>query len=308
MENLEKAIAKIKESGIELLENESLSKRSSFKIGGEARAYALPESVEQLKTLCTILNEYSVSPMVLGNGSNILFPDEGLRNLVIIGTEKLCAMELMEDGAIYAEAGISLAKLAIFAQQNALTGLEFAGGIPGSLGGGTLMNAGAYGGELKDVIESVTCLTLPELEIKSIPNELCAFRYRGSAFKNFGCIILSAVLRPEKGDKDEIAAKMRELAMKRREKQPLDLPSAGSAFKRPEGYFAAALIDECGLKGYRVGGAQVSEKHAGFVVNAGGATAADVRQLMEDVQRIVLEKKGVELEPEIIMLGADFKP
>ena len=189
-ESLEKAIAKIKESGIELLENESLSKRSSFKIGGEARAYALPESVEQLKTLCTILNEYSVSPMVLGNGSNILFPDEGLRNLIIIGTEKLCAMELMEDGAIYAEAGISLAKLAIFAQQNALTGLEFAGGIPGSLGGGTLMNAGAYGGELKDVVESVSAYSLKEQRMVELSNAECRFDYRTSLFQQEGGYVL----------------------------------------------------------------------------------------------------------------------
>jgi len=308
MENLEKAISRIKESGISLLENESLSRHSSFKIGGEVRAYALPENTAELTKLCNILRENGIMPMVLGNGTNILFPDEGLKNVFIISTEKLCTMEMTEDGAIYAEAGISLSKLSVFARQNSLTGLEFAGGIPGSLGGGALMNAGAYGGELKDVIESVTCLCLPELELRTLKNEECKFCYRGSAFKDMRCVILSAVLRPAKGDIDAISARMRELAEKRREKQPLDMPSAGSAFKRPEGYFAAALIDECGLKGYRVGGAQVSEKHAGFVVNAGGATAKDVRTLMEDVRRIVLEKKGVELEPEIIMLGADFMP
>ena len=308
MTKLEKTILDIKALGAELIEKELLSRRSSFKIGGPVGALVLPETVEQLRAVCAAAAENGLRPMLLGNGTNVLFPDEGLQDLLMIGTEKLCAMRLEEDGGIYAEAGVSLAKLAIFAQQNGLTGLEFAGGIPGSLGGGTLMNAGAYGGELKDVIAEVTALELDTLRLITLKNADCAFRYRGSVFKEKNCAIVAARLCPEKGDMDAIAAKMRELARRRREKQPLDLPSAGSAFKRPEGYYAAALIDECGLKGYSVGGAQVSEKHAGFVVNTGGASAADVRQLMADVRRIVLEKKGVELEPEMIMLPADFQP
>jgi len=308
MKNIEKALSAVRAAGIEVYENEKLSGHSSFKIGGEVRAFVLPADMEEMKVLCRILQENEIVPMVLGNGTNILFPDEGLRNVLMICTEKLCAMEIGEDGKLYAEAGISLSKLSVFARQNSLAGLEFASGIPGTLGGGALMNAGAYGGELKDVIESVTCLTFPDLELVTLKNEDCAFRYRGSAFKEMRCVIVSAVLKLEKGDSEEIAGKMRALGEKRREKQPLDLPSAGSAFKRPEGYYAAALIDECGLKGYRVGGAQVSEKHAGFVVNIGGATAKDVRTLMEDVQRIVFEKKGVNLEPEIIMLGEDYMP
>ena len=217
-------------------------------------------------------------------------------------------MFLLPDGAIYAESGVSLSKLATFAQQNSLAGLEFASGIPGTVGGGTIMNAGAYGGELKDVIESVVCLYVPEQRLYELSNKQCAFAYRTSLFKKMGgCLILSVVFRPEKGEGEAIAAKMRELNERRRDKQPLDLPSAGSAFKRPEGYFAAALIEEAGLKGFRIGGAQVSEKHAGFVVNRGGATSHEVYDLLAHVRSTVYEKKGVELEPEIIILPPDYR-
>ena len=309
-ENLEKAIEAVKAAlpGMTFLENEPMSEHCSFRIGGPVRALAVPEDVISLSKLCSILKDNHIAPMMLGNGTNILFPDEGLGELFLVSTEKLTKMFLLPDGAIYAEAGVSLSKLATFAQQNSLAGLEFASGIPGTVGGGTIMNAGAYGGELKDAIESVVCLYVPEQRLYELSNEQCAFAYRTSLFKKLGgCLILSVVFRLEKGEGDAIAAKMRELNERRRDKQPLDLPSAGSAFKRPEGYYAAALIDEAGLKGFRIGGAQVSEKHAGFVVNVGGATSHDVYELLMHVRKTVYEQKGVVLEPEVIILPPDYR-
>ena len=305
MKNLETAIAQIKEimPGLMLLENEPMSQHSSFKIGGPVRALAVPSDVSSLSKICHILKLNKLAPMLLGNGTNVLFPDEGLKDLFIISTEKLTKMFLLPDGAIYAEAGISLAKLASFAQQNGLTGLEFASGIPGTVGGGVLMNAGAYGGELKDAVYYF----LPQQTLLEALADQCGFGYRTSNYKTQGgCAILSAVFRLKTGDKEEIAAKMRELNERRREKQPLELPSAGSAFKRPEGHFAAALIEQAGLKGYAVGGAQVSEKHSGFVVNRGNATSKDVYDLMMHVRNTVYTQTGVFLEPEIIILPPDY--
>ena len=310
MEQLELAIQEIKKEmpGLELKENEPMSAHCSFHIGGPVRALAAPQDVTGLTKLCYLLKKHELAPYILGNGTNILFPDEGLKDLFIVSTEKLTKMFLLPDGAIYAEAGVSLSKLASFAHQNGLTGLEFASGIPGSVGGGLMMNAGAYGGELKDAVESVVIHFLPEQALYELTNEQCAFGYRSSFFQKMpGCVILSAVFRLQKGDSDKIAEKMRELNAKRREKQPLDLPSAGSAFKRPEGGFAAALIDEAGLKGYTVGGAQVSEKHAGFVVNTGTATSHDVYDLMMHIRRTVYEHSKVVLEPEMIILPPDYK-
>ena len=310
MEQLERAIQEIKKEmpGLALYENEPMSAHCSFRIGGPVRALAAPQDVTGLTKLCYLLKKQELAPYILGNGTNILFPDEGLNDLFIISTEKLTKMFLLPDGAIYAEAGVSLSKLASFAWQNGLTGLEFASGIPGSVGGGMMMNAGAYGGELKDAVESVVIHFLPEQALYELTNEQCAFGYRTSFFQKMpGCVILSAVFRLEKGDPEKIAEKMRELNARRREKQPLDLPSAGSAFKRPEGGFAAALIDEAGLKGYSVGGAQVSEKHAGFVVNTGGATSHDVYELMMHIRRTVYEHSKVVLEPEMIILPPDYK-
>ena len=309
-ENLEKAVAAVKEAlpGMTLLEHEPMSQHSSFRIGGPVRALAVPSDVTSLTKLCSVLKQNHIAPMMLGNGTNILFPDEGLDQVFLVSTEKLTKMFLLPDGALYAEAGVSLSKLASFAQQNGLAGLEFASGIPGTVGGGTIMNAGAYGGELKDAIESVVCLYVPDQRLYELTNEQCAFAYRSSLFKKLGgCLVLSVVFRLEKGDGEAIAAKMRELNERRRDKQPLDLPSAGSAFKRPEGYYAAALIDEAGLKGYTVGGAQVSEKHAGFVVNIGGATSHDVYDLMMHVRNTVYREKGVQMEPEIIILPPDYR-
>ena len=310
MEQLELAIEEIKREmpGLALYENEPMSAHCSFRIGGPVRALGVPQDVTGLTKLCYLLKKHELAPYLLGNGTNILFPDEGLKDLFILSTEKLTKLFLLPDGAVYAEAGVSLAKLAGFAQQNGLTGLEFASGIPGSVGGGLMMNAGAYGGELKDAVESVVIHFLPEQAIYELSNEQCAFGYRSSFFQKMpGCVIVSAVFRLQKGDPEEIAAKMRELNAKRREKQPLDLPSAGSAFKRPEGGFAAALIDEAGLKAYTIGGAQVSEKHAGFVVNIGGASSHDVHELMRHIRRTVYEHSKVALEPEMIILPPDYK-
>lgn len=309
MENLEKAISELHEKmpGLMLLENEPMSEHSSFRIGGPVRALAVPEDVMSLSRVCAVLKGNHIAPMILGNGTNILFPDEGLKDLFIISTEKLGKMFLLDEETIYVEAGVPLARLAGFAQQNGLAGLEFASGIPGTLGGGVIMNAGAYGGELKDTVESVVCYYVQDQRLYELDREQCKFEYRDSLFKQMGgCIVLSAVLKLQKGDSAEIAAKMRELNERRREKQPLDLPSAGSAFKRPEGYYAAALIDECGLRGYTVGRAQISEKHAGFAVNLGGATSHDVYELLKHVRDTVYLEKHVELEPEIIILPPDY--
>ena len=309
MENLEKAISDLKEKmpGLTLLENEPMNVHSSFRIGGPVRALAVPEDVMSLSRICAVLKENRLAPMILGNGTNILFPDEGLKDLFIISTEKLTKMFLLDGETIYAEAGVPLAKLAGFAHQNGLSGLEFASGIPGTLGGGVIMNAGAYGGEMKDAVESVVCYYVQDQRLYELDREQCRFEYRNSLFKKMGgCIVLSAVLKLKKGDSAEIAAKMRELNERRRDKQPLDLPSAGSAFKRPEGGYAAALIDECGLRGYTVGGAQISEKHAGFAVNIGGATSHDVYDLLKHVRDTVYLEKKVALEPEIIILPPDY--
>ena len=309
MENLEKAISELKEKmpGLTLLENEPMNVHSSFRIGGPVRALAVPEDVMSLSRVCAVLKENHLAPMILGNGTNILFPDEGLKDLFIISTEKLTKMFLLDGETIYAEAGVPLAKLAGFAHQNGLSGLEFASGIPGTLGGGVIMNAGAYGGEMKDAVESVVCYYVQDQRLYELDREQCRFEYRNSLFKKMGgCIVLSAVLKLKKGDSAEIAAKMRELNERRRDKQPLDLPSAGSAFKRPEGGYAAALIDECGLRGYTVGGAQISEKHAGFAVNVGGATSHDVYDLLKHVRDTVYLEKKVALEPEIIILPPDY--
>lgn len=310
MENLEKAIAELKEKmpGLKLLENEPMAEHCSFKIGGKARALASPSDVMSLSKVCAILKENKIAPFMLGNGTNILFPDEGLSELFIMSTEKLTKMFLLSENEIYVEAGVSLARLASFAYENGLAGLEFASGIPGTVGGGVMMNAGAYGGEMKDAVESVVSYYLPEQRLYELTNEQCKFEYRNSVFKSMGgCVILSAVIKLEKGEKESIAAKMRELNERRREKQPLDLPSAGSAFKRPKGFYAAALIEECGLKGYKVGAAQISEKHAGFAVNLGGATSHEVYDLLLHVRNTVYREKGVELEPEIIILPPDYK-
>ena len=310
MEKLEQAIAEIKKAlpGLEFYENEAMSAHCSFKTGGPARAFAVPSDETSFAKVCAIMKSCGCAPYVLGNGTNVVFPDEGTKDLLVISTAKLTKLFLIDENTIYAGAGVSMAKLAGFAQQNSLKGLEFASGIPGSVGGGTVMNAGAYGGELKDVIQSVVVYSMPDQTLYETDNERCAFAYRSSVFQKMGSIaIMATVFKLEKGDPEEIAAKMRELNERRRDKQPLDLPSAGSAFKRPEGYYAAALIEQAGLKGYACGGAAVSEKHAGFIVNKGGATSKDVYDCMLHVRNTVYEKTGVELEPEIILIPPEYR-
>lgn len=243
--------------------------------------------------------EVGARPFVLGNGTNVLFPDGGVDRLVI-GTRELCGLKKGDaDGEIVAESGASLAKSAVFAQKSELSGLEFAHGIPGSVGGAVCMNAGAYGGEMAQVVQEVTVL-FPEEGVRTLTGAEMRFSYRHSLLtERPEAVVLRAVFRLQPGNSAEIKAKMDELLARRKASQPLEYPSAGSTFKRPEGHYAAALIDQCGLKGLAVGGAQVSEKHAGFVINRGGATCADVTALMAEIQRRVRQQTGVELEPEV---------
>lgn len=277
--------------------DEPMAKHTSFHIGGPARRMAFPETREQLVVLMGLVLDAGVRPLVIGNGTNLLAADEGLDTVVIDTSARLSRMELTGDDMITADAGVSLTKLALFAWKHGLTGLEFAHGIPGTLGGGIVMNAGAYGGELKDVIAEVTAL-YPDGVRTLTPAEL-DFSYRHSVFSADEGIVLGAKLRLQKGDGGAIKAKMDDLMARRRASQPLELPSAGSTFKRPTGYFAGPLIEGCGLKGARIGGAEVSPKHAGFVVNAGGATCADVLALIEMVRKTVYDAHGVLLEPEV---------
>ena len=284
---------------IRLLKEEPMARHTSFRVGGPARRMAFPERGEQLVLLYSMALDCGTRPFILGNGTNLLVPDEGLDRLVI-KTSGLSRMELGEGpGCITAEAGVSLARLADFACKQGLTGLEFAHGIPGSLGGGVCMNAGAYGGELKQAVYSVSAL-FPEEGVKHLCGEELAFGYRRSFLtENPAATVLSVELRLATGDPAAIRKTMQDLMARRKASQPLELPSAGSTFKRPEGHFAGTLIDQCGLKGLAVGGAQVSEKHAGFIVNRGEATCADILALIHRVQKAVQEKTGVRLEPEV---------
>ena len=308
MESLEKAIEKIKQEmpKLDLREHESMRGHCSFRVGGEVRAYAAPKDIFEMSKVMFYLHMNDVAPLMVGKCTNLIIPEEGL-DIMVISTENLQKIRLGEkENTIYAEAGVSLAKLAQFAQTNGLSGLEFASGIPGSVGGGVLMNAGAYGGEMKDVVESVVVYYIPDQALTEVKGEDCGFAYRHSNFERVSCAIMGTVFRLTPDDPDAIAARMREMNEKRRNSQPLDMPSAGSAFKRPEGHFAAALIEQAGLKGYTVGGAQVSEKHSGFVVNKGNATSKDVYDLMMHVRNTVYTRTGVFLEPEIIILPPDY--
>ena len=282
--------------GLELLTDEPMSRHTTFRVGGPAALMALPRTEEELVEAVAIAREMDVKPLFVGNGSNLLVDDGGLEAFVIkTGGISACRVE---GTTVTAGCGASLAFVASEAAKHGLTGLEFAHGIPGTLGGAVCMNAGAYGGEMVQVITSVRALD-EEGRVRELPAEECAFRYRHSLFSDSSWLVLSAAMELPPGDEGEIRAKMSELMEKRREKQPLDYPSAGSTFKRPEGCFAAALIDGCGLKGTSVGGAQVSPKHAGFVVNTGGATCRDVLELMRLVRDRVYEETDVTLEPEV---------
>lgn len=286
--------------------DEPMSRHTSFRIGGGARRMAFPKSREELVILMGLCEECGVEPLLLGNGTNLLVCDEGVDAPVINTSAQLCGLKMLGENEIEADAGVSLARLALFAQENALTGLEFAHGIPGSLGGAVSMNAGAYGGEMKQVITQVEALC-PD-GIRNYSGEEADFSYRHSAFSDTEIVILSARVQLQPGERSAIHEKMEEVMRRRKGSQPLEMPSAGSTFKRPVGYFAGTLIDQCGLKGLRVGGAQVSPKHAGFVVNTGSATCQDVLELIGMVQETVKQAVGVTLEPEVKIIGKDGKP
>ncbi|MDD6736302.1 MAG: UDP-N-acetylmuramate dehydrogenase [Clostridiales bacterium] len=287
---------------MEIRKNEPMKNHTSFKIGGNAEEFCEVSSAEDVVCLIDYAKEKNIEYTIIGNGSNLLVGDKGIRGLVIKLARGFDSVSV-RNGEITAESGILLSKLAKEAYRHSLSGLEFASGIPGTLGGGIYMNAGAYGGEMKDVVTSVTCLEDGKIVTKCA-DEL-DFGYRRSAFTGKNTVILSAVLALDEGNPDEIKAQMADFKQRRISKQPLDMPSAGSTFKRPEGFFAGKLIEDCGLKGFKIGGAQVSEKHSGFVINTGGATAADVKELIEYIQMKVKEKFGVELKTEVKMLG-DF--
>ena len=284
---------------VKLLREEPMARHTSFRVGGPARRMAFPERGEQLVLLLSIARECGARPLVIGNGTDLLAPDEGLDRLVI-GTGRLSRLEAGEEpGSLVAEAGVPLARLADFACRHGLTGLEFAQGIPGTVGGGLYMNAGAYGGEMAQVVVGASAL-FPEEGLRYLSGGELNFGYRRSFFSDHPeTAVLYGEFRLKPGDPESIQRTMRDLMARRRASQPLDLPSAGSTFKRPEGRFAGTLIDQCGLKGRTVGRAQVSEKHAGFIVNLGGATCADVKELIRQVQETVLQQTGVQLEPEV---------
>ena len=284
--------------------NEPMSRHTTFRCGGPATLFLRPQSEEELVKAIALLKDKSAPFMLLGNGSNLLVSDKGYDG-VVISLENLSEISLEGDTAIRAQSGALNSRIASFAKENALAGFEFAAGIPGTIGGAMIMNAGAYGGEMKQITVSVRAIT-PAGEVKELPAETCDFGYRTSALKREGYVVLSALLQLKKGDEKEITDLMTELALKRKEKQPLEYPSAGSTFKRPEGYFAGKLIEDAGLRGFSVGDAAVSEKHCGFVINKGQATAADIYALIKEVQKRVLEDSGVGLEPEVILVG-DFE-
>lgn len=283
--------------GLKILRQEPMAEHTTFRVGGPARRMACPASAEELAALLELAQEERWPTLLLGNGSNLLVSDRGVDALVI-HTGALTGVELLPDGRLWAETGLSLNRLAVFAQKHGLTGLEFAHGIPGSLGGGIRMNAGAYGGELCQVVADVTAW-LPGRGTVELEAQELDFAYRHSRFSGGEGVVLAASFRLEQADSAAIRARMDELIARRRARQPLDRPSAGSTFKRPAGHFAGALIEQCGLKGCTIGGAQVSEKHAGFVINTGSATAADILALIEHVRTVVREQTGVTLEPEV---------
>lgn len=283
--------------------NEPMSKHTTFRVGGEADCYITIENEEQLSHIIKYISEVGFPYVIVGNGSNLLVGDKGYHGIVLhlAGSfNDIC----VEGNTITAGAGALLSQTAKAAMEHALSGMEFAAGIPGTIGGALVMNAGAYGGEMKQLVRSVKVMDMTG-EILEFDNETMEFGYRTSVMKGRPYIALQTVLELTEGDSSVIQAKMEELAAERRQKQPLEFPSAGSTFKRPEGRFAGKLIMDAGMRGYRIGGAQVAEKHCGFIVNRGNATAADIAELIEEVQERVKDRFDVMLEPEIVMLG-DF--
>lgn len=283
---------------IEIRVNEMLAKHTSFHIGGPAEVMAFPKNKVELADLLKVSGLLDCTPVILGAGTNVLAPDEGLSGLVICLKDCLNGMEQIDDTSICVMGGVTMTRAAVYACNLGLSGLEFAHGIPGTVGGGVFMNAGAYGGELCQVCRSVEIMDLQGC-IRTLSNEEMKFSYRHSILEEQFAIVISAVFELTPKPSEEIRERMKELMGKRSASQPLDKPSAGSAFKRPVGGYAAALIDEAGLKGFRVGDAAISEKHAGFAVNLGNATASDVKNLLSRVSDIVFERSGIRLEPEV---------
>jgi len=288
-------------AAMQILYNEPMKNHTSFKLGGPADIFIEPDDRPELVKAIKDLREQGTPYYIIGNGSNLLVSDKGLKGAVVRIGEKFGNVSINND-IITAESGVLLSTLSKMAAREGLTGMEFASGIPGSLGGAVTMNAGAYGGEMKDIVEWVEVLD-QDLNLKRLKNDEMKFMYRKSIIEPGKHIVLRCCIKLKKGNKDEIDNKMAELAEKRKSKQPLHLPSAGSTFKRPEGYFAGKLIEDAGLRGFSIGGAQVSTLHCGFVVNNGDATAKDVYGLIRHVQKTVFEKFNVMLEPEVKILG-----
>ncbi len=277
--------------------DEPMSKHTTFKVGGKADIILFPKSEEQIQKIILECKKNNVKWQVIGNGSNLLVKDDGIRGAVIVVGSDMNNV-FFENGLLVAQAGASLSSVCMNALNQSLGGLEFAWGIPGNVGGAIYMNAGAYGGEMKDVVHSVEFLD-EEGVLHKLSNSQLEFSYRKSYFSDKKCVITKVYFSLEKSDPSQIKAKMDDFISRRRQKQPLEFPSAGSTFKRPDGNFAGALIEQCGLKGYSVGDAQVSEKHAGFVINRGNATYKDISKLICDIQNIVFEKTGYKLECEV---------
>ena len=289
------------EIGCKAYKNEKLCNHISFKVGGPCPLLIEPGNEKQLKDILKLIKETKTPYTILGNGTNVLVLDEGLDKVVVKIGDEMTSLSLEGEDVICCSAGTKVVTLCKFALENSLSGLEFAYGIPGTCGGAVFMNAGAYGGEVKDVITEITYLT-PDLKLKTMPVEEAEFSYRYSAFKKSGCIVVSAKFKMKKAPKEEIKAAMNDFLSRRKDKQPLEYPSAGSTFKRPEGYFAGALIEQCGFKGKYLGGAQISDKHAGFLINKNNATAKDILDLINLTQETVKKETGVTLEPEVIIL------
>ncbi len=294
-------IKKLPEEQIKI--DEPMKKHTNFKIGGNADIYVKAKKVEQIQAILKLVNEYKIPLTILGNGSNVLVGDNGIRGIVLgIAIQDFEIKKEKDDAIIIAGAGEPLGKIAYSLVKEEIAGFEFAGGIPGSIGGAIRMNAGAYGGEMKDCVQTVICLTR-EGEIKELSNAECNFSYRHSIFCDEPLVIIQVQMKFPYGKKEDIQSKMNEYAQSRKEKQPLEFPSAGSTFKRGTDFITAKLIDECGLKGYQVGGAQVSTLHAGFVVNTGNATAENVISVIKYVKQTVFEKTGKQIELELELLG-----
>ena len=296
-------VSQWKENNIAVISDAPMKEYTSFKAGGNAAALVMVDSVPQLQQVLADVAGAGVPSMLLGNGSNTLFKDSGYDGVVIKLDESFSACEHLGGGLVTAGASVLMSVLAKYLLRESLSGFEFASGIPGSLGGAVFMNAGAYGGELKDILVSATAVSREGSEIREFTAEELQLSYRHSALEDNGYIVVAAKLQLTPGNPEEIQAKMRELLEKRNSKQPVQYPSAGSTFKRPEGYFAGKLIEDAGLKGVTVGGAQVSVLHSGFVINIGDATATDILDLMALVQNTVYDKFGVKLEPEVRIIG-----